>query len=208
MPRKKGFLYALDQSTINIMKQDGTILKSFLGFAEYADLDVDIYGNIWGLTTINTIHKIKYNGTALLNVISAYGTACYGIAIDSRGFLWQVAKNPSPTIYKIEQDGTLLYSFSSPGPGTYPAGMSVDNQGFLWMTDYQADQVYKLDQYGTVLDQFATPGGQSKGLDVDDHGFIWIGDDADNKIYKLDKNGTILYDFAPGWATVNGIAVG
>jgi len=35
-------------------------------------------------------------------------------------------------IYKMNQDGEILYEFATPSNTPYPYSVDVDNQGFLW----------------------------------------------------------------------------
>lgn len=79
--------------------------------------------------------------------------------------------------------------------------------GSLWHPDYVPDDIYQLDDSGSVISQFNSPSSRPEGTSADKNGSIWHGDGDADTIYKLDQNGSIItsFGFSPSGSTVKGV---
>lgn len=105
------------------------------------------------------------------------GVACAGV------YVWSTNQSSPSAGYKQDSsDGTILVSFSAPGPEA--SGMAFDGTN-LWMADTDRDSIYMVSQTGVVGAAFAAPGPEPAGLAFDGE-FLWNADAMTHEVYKID----------------------
>jgi len=109
-------------------------------------------------------------------------------------------------IYHLQQTGTIISSFSS--PGLNPSGIATANDGeSLWHSDPGTDLIYHLGLAGTILSSFSSPSAFPTGIAVAQNDTLWLCDRVSLLIYNLGLAGTILSSFSTPSSFPNGIAI-
>ena len=112
-----------------------------------------------------------------------------GIAYDN-GNYWVCTYYPDPgTVYKVDASGAVLSQFTP--PANQPWDICVQGSD-LWIADYNANNLYKVSQTGTVLETHASQILKPAGV-VWDGSFLWYvaGELSSNStLYKVDLQGS------------------
>lgn len=133
-----------------------------------------------------------------------YEFVCNGPMEDAYGLTWDgeylwTTDHPGafdPGIaYQFDLTGTVVSQFEC--PATYMGGIEYD-AGYFWLAAYYDPdgQIYKTDDQGNVMKEFATPGQQPWDICLQDE-FLWIADYNDDMIYKVDTLDGALIESHP-----------
>ena len=93
---------------------------------------------------------------------------------EDTGCVWCVDDN-ADEIYKLNQSGSVIKSFSSPTAAPYGLDINEDT-GCLWTCDVMAApcKVIKLNQSGGVVNSFRHPSEEATGVDINEStGCVW-----------------------------------
>jgi streptogramin lyase len=117
-----------------------------------------------------------------------------GVGVDNNDCIWCAG---SSSIYQLNQSGNVDSKIPAPGYNNYPTGseprgVGVDSSNCIWHADSSDEEVFELDQSGTILSSFSTPGSDPIGLGVDSNDSIWLANGFPTSIYKLNQSGTVL----------------
>ena len=121
--------------------------------------------------------------------------ACESGICKNEGYLW-LSDFGTDELYKLTTNGTIVDSFSSPGPS--PAGLTWDGE-YLWHSDTSPGEIYKLTTNGTVIDSFNAPGNPSPPYPLGlawDGTYLWNVDPNNARIYRITTSGAIMGSFA------------
>jgi streptogramin lyase len=116
-------------------------------------LGIDTDGNIYNTTyTGNSVVKISPAGVVQNTWTTGGSSNDRGVALTPDGHIWVAnSGNTSGTnVSHLSPTGTLLKTISV---GVQPTGVAVDANGKIWVTDYQSDDVRRIDpnvDLGTV----------------------------------------------------------
>ena len=112
----------------------------------------------------------------------------YGLTFDGAE-LWTVVQaessgDPSYAL-QFDLDGNEGDQFTL--PAHYMSGIAYDDGDFWSAAYYDPDgYIYKTDNQGNILDEFAAPDNQPWDLAVQDE-YLWMADKWGNALYKIDK---------------------
>lgn len=106
----------------------------------------------------------------------------------------------TPTSFSLAELD-VVGSFASPGPE--PQGTAFDGT-HLRHADSDADEIFKIDRNGTVVDSIDTPGPNPRGLAFDGQ-YLWCLDYANKNLYKLNDYGDILATHNTGFPSPAGL---
>jgi len=120
------------------------------------------------------------------------GTAWQAFYAPPAPSLWH-ADDDADKIYKLNQEGSIIISFTSPCAVPYGIGYDVD--GCVWNCDLYRKFI-KMNQSGSVIKVFGTPWSEPYGLTLQKDGCIWHSDYLTDKIYRLNRTGGIITSFA------------
>lgn len=144
----------------------------------------------------NLIYQIDpSNGNYSLHCVGPHDD-CYGLTHDGTNF-WTTDRTGSftPAIaVEFDDAGSLVSQFDL--PATYHSGIEYDDGDFWVCCYYDPDgMVYKLDDQGTILTQFASPNEQPWAICLEND-YLWIADYNANMLYKVSQTGTLLESHA------------
>jgi hypothetical protein len=103
-------------------------------------------GEIWHTNVSgNRVAKIAPDGT----LIAAYphgSENAQGVAVDAAGNVWVAHSliGPAITVGHLRTDGTFIGNVTLPG-GAGPTGVAVDSNGKVWVTNFNTDNVMRID---------------------------------------------------------------
>jgi DNA-binding beta-propeller fold protein YncE len=165
------------------------------------DVAVDSSGNVWVADGLNQrIQEFTETGTYVRQF--AAGGYTYGVAIDSKGNVWNTAEGFSAKIQEHTATGTLIRSFGNFGSGngqvTELRGLTVDANGNVWVADSNHDlfkggsysRVEVFTETGVYEGQFGVEGsgaGQMAfpfDVALDPSGNVWVTDNYNNRVQK------------------------
>jgi hypothetical protein len=208
-PDRQGNLYAVDQSTLTILKLDleGRLLTTFGGkgaadgqFASLGTLVVDGRGYLYAADTAGK-RVIKFDATGsylgTLELPSLAGPGPLGLAVDGQDNLYVgLLGIQDHYVEKWSAGGKQLASwgsrgtgdgqFGSTGPNSGPRGIAVDRQGNVYVADPENNRVQEFDASGRFLRSLAGCGAGD---------FVWpfsLAVDAAGNLYVLDGLGHLF----------------
>ncbi len=118
----------------------------------------------------------------------------YGLTYDGTN-LWTIIQPSGPSNPSLATEFSLNGAFVSDFtlPDHYMSGIAYDNGDFWVATYYDPDgHIYKVDDQGNILDEFAAPDNQPWDLTVEDE-YLWMADYWGDALYKIEKaSGTMI----------------
>lgn len=202
-----GSIWVVDWSISGYtMSQSGEVEDSFsTRMLSHKGLGVDSNDSVWigNYAAIGTrsstgeIEKYDEDGYDVGGFQPGIGVVD-GFDIDSNDCIWITT---SSSVYKFDDGGSQLYSFSAPFGDNTEGGLGVDNDDSIWLIGGTTQSMYKLDQTGSLIKSVLAPATDSEGLGTDSNDCLWVSADTgqDASIFKTDSDGNTVgqYD-APG----------
>lgn len=132
--------------------------------------------------------EMDFSGN-ILSTITLPDHYMSGIAWDNGNF-WVHTYYPNPgKIYKIDASGTVLSQINPPAQQGWDLCLQDEN---LWVADYDANNLYKIDQTGAIIEQHACEDMKPSGV-VYDGQYLWYVDgqlSSGSTLYKIDLGGS------------------
>ncbi|WP_300455461.1 PEP-CTERM sorting domain-containing protein [Accumulibacter sp.] len=137
-------------------------------------MGIDNEGNIWNATwTNNTLDRINPDGTVAASYnLSAFGNGLRGVAVTADDNIW-VASSYTNTVLRVSNTGVVLAQIAV---GATPTGVAVDSKGKLWVTDYESNDVRRIDPATNTVDLIVQLGAGANPYNYSDMtGTVLIG---------------------------------
>jgi DNA-binding beta-propeller fold protein YncE len=156
-------------------------------------LAIQTKGNVWVADSANNrIEEFNEKGEYLRQFST--GTNPIGVAVDSKGDIWNDNENETGEIEEHNEKGELLQKFATRGEGNgqlwEPKRLTVDSNGYVWVADggnarievfnEKGEYVTKFGTYGTGVEQMRYP----TGVVIDASGDVWVADDENSRVDK------------------------
>jgi streptogramin lyase len=225
---RDGGVWVANRDTHDVYKLDSTggLVEGFpvqlISGCTTRGVAIDKDGNGWvgchgSGTGMSYIYKISPSGEILINGSEVGNTSpIYGLAIDSKGFLWNSTRGSSQ-VFRIDtsknpgDDGFINY-YNKPGD-LY--GIVIDHDDNIWYGNYGgnvATNIFKVtyDEINATTTNQTFPSGGAKGgrgLAIDNNNHIWCAFSGSNQLVEFDINGTSLRTYPSGGATPVGVGV-
>jgi YVTN family beta-propeller protein len=232
---RDGSVWVANRDSHNVTKlnADGT-------FAFNVDLNVncaprgvaiDRNGNAWigcyalrgtmGLSD-GDVYKVSPSGTIFTGYPYATGVPIYGLAIDSRGYLWSsrlsdaYAGTAARTVLKIDTNKNpgefgffKAFSFND---NFQSYGIVVGQNDHVWYAGWNDSGIKELiydenTDSVTVITHPFTGGGAGRGIATDSEGNIWCAFSTTDRVGKFDSSGNQLGDYPSKGSAPIGIGV-
>ena len=139
-----------------------------------------------------------YVDTMQLNTVTASVGQPGGVAIDSKGNVWQVETSAN-RVDEYSSTGEFIRTFGTEGTtsGKFkkPQGIAIDASKNVWVTDTGNNRVEGFSSTGAFLYEFGLPGettGKLKeptGIAIDSSGNVWVADRGNNRVQKFAPSG-------------------
>jgi YD repeat-containing protein len=139
-----------------------------------------------------------YVDTMQLNTATASVGQPGGVAIDSKGNVWQVETSTS-RVDEYSSTGEFIRTFGVEGTtgGKFkkPQGIAIDSNKNVWVTDTGNNRVEEFSSTGAFLYEFGSFGetaGKFKeptGIAIDSSGNVWVADRGNNRVEKFSPFG-------------------
>ncbi len=184
-PGDDNIIYKIDPA-------DGTYTQQCIGPHDKA-YGLSFYnGNLWVIdrngTSPASAVEFDMSGT-LVRSFTLSDAYMSGIAREA-DTIWACTYYPNPgVVYKMDTLGNILSQFAP--PADQPWDICVEN-GNLWIADYDANNLYKTDKTGTILETHACENMKPAGV-VYDGQYLWYVDgqtQTNSVLYKVDLMGS------------------
>jgi len=195
---KKKCLFLLFILIIMPISAEGTIVQTYQipeGASGLAFDGTYLYCGIYGANGDEVYQIDPSDGSYQLQFTNVNIGDSFGMTFDGTN-LWVTDHVTSPSVpataYELDIiAGTILSQFDL--PAHYMSGIAYDNSDF-WVTAYYDPdgEIYKVDNTGTIIQQFAAPDAQPWDLCLENDN-LWMADYWGDALYKIDpSNGTLL----------------
>ncbi|MEA3503887.1 MAG: choice-of-anchor D domain-containing protein [Bacteroidota bacterium] len=180
----------VEEGTKNFISREWTVLATYPIPQDASGLAFDgtsLYFGIYGSNGDNIYQIDPENGNYSL-LCNAPIDDAYGLSYDGT-YLWSVnqmsgSSTPAKAV-QFDFNGNEISNFDL--PTHYMSGIACDNDDFWTAAYYDPDgYIYKTDNTGTIIDEFAAPDNQPWDLAVDGD-VLWMVDYWGDAIYKIDK---------------------
>lgn len=195
--RSSNTIYITGGTKVFKLNSSGTLVNTFNGFNQAADIVMDYLGNIFvSNSTTDTVAKINSSGT----ILATYnvGDSPDSLAVDASNNVY-VCNYQGASVSKISSTGVV----STLDPNcNYPRDIAVDSNGNLFVTSNADGVVAIMDNTGLLLNTYAITGANYIDFDEDDNLFVACHNTVNgfNSVEKFDTSGTLLhtYSFSSG----------
>lgn len=201
---EEGFVYVADKGLDRVQKFDseGNFLLKFGGvgtgdgqLSGAKSIAVDSDGFVYVADSANCrIHKFDSNGTYVTKwSIVGDDRNPFGIAIDSRGFIYTTCTRQGE-VQIFTPEGEWLRTFEGPG-----MGLDIDSEDFIYVANDFGGCIDKYELQETY-DYVKTFGGNTAhsrqsnqgGIAIDEDGYFYRVDQIYNRIEKRDIDGDLI----------------
>jgi hypothetical protein len=163
---------------------DGQILETVVTVGACGGFSgiVDSAGTLWSSSpSQGSVMRYVPGSGGPVDCLAA-GTGPSGIAEDSSGVIWV---GGGDELRRFDPSGAeIMPTYTVPGAGGI-RHVTVTADDDVWAASFDTNQVYRVDQSGSVVATIAT-GQTPNGLSVDSLGYVWVVNLEDDNVQRID----------------------
>jgi YVTN family beta-propeller protein len=130
------------------------------------------------------------------------GGGSYGLAVDSKGNIWNTHLSNSVT--KLDSNGNLIATYVYAG-GTGNRGVAITGDDNVWIANSGGNTVSRLDNNGNLLATITVESGPM-GVSVDSNGKVWVTNYNSNSVSRINPATNLVdltVELGPGASPYN-----